>query len=296
MPELADRMVAPGNQCVSEHRLDAEQRHFLQHLHAARRDQLGVYLGSQLVGPVWVNGINLGRFWDLGPQYTLYMPGCWMKTGQNEIVVLDIEPTGHRRVRGVTEHIWGLKVDKNLKYHRKPDETIGLDRRDMISQGTFQGGDAATEVDFNRTVSARYLCIESLNSHSNDNHASIAEIYLIDPAGQRMDRNAWQIVFADSEELVGEPGNADNIIDEQPVTIWHTQWQNGSPNHPHQVVIDLGNVVAFKGLIYLPRNGSNPGKIKDYRIYGSQAPVGNCSSDTSPIRSVCRNFGHERVW
>jgi beta-galactosidase len=217
---------------------------------------------------VWVNGINLGRFWDLGPQYTLYMPGCWMKTGQNEIVVMDIEPTGHRRMRGVTEHIWGLKVDKNLKYHRKPGETVLLDRRDMIYQGAFQDGDAATEVAFDRTVSARYVCIESINTHSGDNHASIAEIYLIDPAGRRMDRSGWQIIYADSEELVGEPGNADNIIDEQPVTIWHTQWQNGNPDHPHQVVIDLGKVTDIRGLIYLPRNGSNPGKIKDCRIYG----------------------------
>ncbi len=219
---------------------------------------------------VWVNGINLGRFWDLGPQYTLYMPGCWMQVGRNDVVVMDIEPTGHRRVRGVTEHLWGLKVDKDLKYHRKPGEAIQLSPRDRVAQGEFRDGDAATEVDFGRTVSARYVCVESLSSHSSDNHATVAEIYLIDPAGKRMDRNGWQIVYADSEELVGEPGNADNAIDEQPVTLWHTQWQNGSPGHPHQIVIDLGQVTEFNGLIYLPRNGSNPGKIKDYRIYGSK--------------------------
>jgi F5/8 type C domain len=78
----------------------------------------------------------------------------------------------------------------------------------------------------------------------------------------------WQIVYADSEELVAEPGNADNIIDEQPVTFWHTQYQDGRPGHPHQVVIDLGQVAEFKALSYLPRNGSNPGKIKGFRIYG----------------------------
>jgi beta-galactosidase len=41
-------------------------------------------------GLVWFNGHCLGRFWEVGPQQTLYLPGCWLKKGKNEIVVLDI--------------------------------------------------------------------------------------------------------------------------------------------------------------------------------------------------------------
>jgi hypothetical protein len=37
-------------------------------------------------GTVWVNGQHLGRFWDIGPQQTLYVPGPWLR-GKNEIVV-----------------------------------------------------------------------------------------------------------------------------------------------------------------------------------------------------------------
>jgi beta-galactosidase len=44
-------------------------------------------------GVVWVNGHNLGRFWNVGPQDTLYLPGPWLKQGQNEIVVFDLKPT-----------------------------------------------------------------------------------------------------------------------------------------------------------------------------------------------------------
>jgi len=40
-------------------------------------------------GVVFVNGKNLGRFWKVGPQQTLYLPGCWLKKGANEIVVFD---------------------------------------------------------------------------------------------------------------------------------------------------------------------------------------------------------------
>lgn len=41
-------------------------------------------------GVVWVNGVNLGRYWDIGPTQTLYLPGCYLKQGKNEIIVLEL--------------------------------------------------------------------------------------------------------------------------------------------------------------------------------------------------------------
>ncbi|MEN4761449.1 beta-galactosidase family protein [Chryseobacterium sp. C39-AII1] len=40
-------------------------------------------------GIVFINGKNLGRFWKVGPQQTLYIPGVWLKQGKNEIVIFD---------------------------------------------------------------------------------------------------------------------------------------------------------------------------------------------------------------
>jgi len=40
-------------------------------------------------GIVFINGHNLGRYWKIGPQQTLYLPGCWLKKGVNSIVVFD---------------------------------------------------------------------------------------------------------------------------------------------------------------------------------------------------------------
>ena len=40
-------------------------------------------------GVVFVNGHNLGRFWKVGPQQTLYVPGVWLKKGENSIFVLE---------------------------------------------------------------------------------------------------------------------------------------------------------------------------------------------------------------
>jgi beta-galactosidase len=43
-------------------------------------------------GALWINGHPIGRFWNIGPQQTLYIPGPWLKTGDNEIVVFDLAP------------------------------------------------------------------------------------------------------------------------------------------------------------------------------------------------------------
>ena len=52
-------------------------------------------------GMVWVNGHAMGRFWEIGPQQTLYMPGCWLKEGDNEIIVLDLKGPAEAKVVGV---------------------------------------------------------------------------------------------------------------------------------------------------------------------------------------------------
>lgn len=44
-------------------------------------------------GIVWINGNNLGRYWAIGPQQTLYVPAEWLKKGSNRIVVLELIKT-----------------------------------------------------------------------------------------------------------------------------------------------------------------------------------------------------------
>ena len=51
-------------------------------------------------GMAWVNGHNLGRFWDIGPQQRLYVPASWLRTGRNEVVVLDLHRTEPAPLRG----------------------------------------------------------------------------------------------------------------------------------------------------------------------------------------------------
>lgn len=40
-------------------------------------------------GIVFVNGINIGRYWKVGPQQTLYLPGCWLNKDLNKVVIFE---------------------------------------------------------------------------------------------------------------------------------------------------------------------------------------------------------------
>lgn len=45
-------------------------------------------------GVAWINGTNLGRYWQRGPQQTLYVPGPFLTAGENELIVLELEAAG----------------------------------------------------------------------------------------------------------------------------------------------------------------------------------------------------------
>lgn len=45
-------------------------------------------------GFVFINGRNLGRYWNIGPQQTLYLPGAWLHPEDNEIIVFERRKSG----------------------------------------------------------------------------------------------------------------------------------------------------------------------------------------------------------
>ncbi|XP_032237700.1 beta-galactosidase-1-like protein 2 [Nematostella vectensis] len=70
-----------------------------------------VLMSGWTKGVCFVNGRNLGRYWNIGPQYTLYLPSPWLKQGENTIVLFEQEgPTGDAEVRFVTEPQLGSKL------------------------------------------------------------------------------------------------------------------------------------------------------------------------------------------
>ena len=43
------------------------------------------YLQGWKKGIVVINGFNLGRYWSIGPQKTLYVPAPVLKKGENQV-------------------------------------------------------------------------------------------------------------------------------------------------------------------------------------------------------------------
>jgi beta-galactosidase len=88
---------------------------------AGRFEGAGVYRGAfRLVTPgdtfldtrgwgkgtVWINGRHLGRFWDIGPQQTMYVPGPWLRAGRNEIVVFSLTRPARTTMAGLAAPVF----------------------------------------------------------------------------------------------------------------------------------------------------------------------------------------------
>ena len=56
-------------------------------------------------GTVWVNGHQLGRFWGIGPEQTLYVPGPWLRKGRNDVFVFDLITPEHLTLQGLDHPI-----------------------------------------------------------------------------------------------------------------------------------------------------------------------------------------------
>ena len=216
-------------------------------------------------GLVYVNGYGIGRIWEIGPQQTLYVPGCWLKEGENEILVFDIVGPKEARTEGLEEPILNqLLVNKPLT-HRNEGEELRLAGETPVLSGSFKAGNGWQEMKFGKPVSGRYVCIEALNAQDGKDLACIAEMYLLDENGERLSREPWIVKYADSEDVSQVNRSADKIFDLQESTYWSTE--TGSA-YPHAVVIDLGAKHTLTAIQYLPRMESNvPGGIKDFKVY-----------------------------
>lgn len=222
-------------------------------------------------GFVWVNGRNLGRFWRIGPQQTLYLPGVWLKEGTNEIVVLDeADDVEKRTIEGLPYPILNEAMIDHKGLHRDADEKLDLAGVTPAASGTLPDGPGMKTVAV--SGEGRFLCLQALNEHvAGGPFTSLAEIYAVDADGKEISREKWKIAYADSEEIDNENGSAANAIDQQPTTLWHTRWGDAQPPHPHEIVIDFGANVKLSAVKLLPRGDGPNGRIKDYRIYLSKS-------------------------
>lgn len=232
-------------------------------------------------GIVFVNGHNLGRYWFIGPQQTLFCPGVWLKKGTNDILVFEQLKDGTYPVTGLTNSILDqLNKDPNEPATTASDEPNKpvkmpergkmirpeLDAANLVKAGALPDSDEAQDITFPLTT-ARYVGLQALSSHNGDDFTTLAELKVLNAAGKSIPHKNWKVVYVDSEENFAEGDPAEFAFDGNPDTFWHTLWSAPHTGHPHLLVIDLGTEHKISGIELLPRQDSANGRIQDYRLY-----------------------------
>lgn len=223
-------------------------------------------------GQVYVNGHALGRFWQIGPQQTLYLPGCWLKKGKNEVIVLDVVgPKGEAGKVGTDvmptafcqDHpeLDKLNLEKSNK-HNEPGHRMDLNSDTPAWKGDLKAGNGWQTIKLDKPVTGRYFAFECNSSQSGDSQIAIAEVYLQDAQGNRIDRNNWVAYYADSEK-----GNStlDKMFDLQESTYWQTE---KGANFSHLCIVDMGKEMTISAFEYLPRAEQGaPGSVKGIKFF-----------------------------
>lgn len=93
-------MKAPKGKAPSKNRVGA---HFRALIDIPEPKDTFLDMSKYTKGYVWVNGINIGRYWNIGPQLRLYVPATFLKKGKNQIDILDLHETQPKALRGMIE-------------------------------------------------------------------------------------------------------------------------------------------------------------------------------------------------
>jgi beta-galactosidase len=76
------------------------------------------YLDMSMFGKgfVFLNGHNLGKYWNIGPQQTIYIPSSWFRKKNNELIVFDALKSGHTTIKTINKPL--LDEVKNIEIHQ----------------------------------------------------------------------------------------------------------------------------------------------------------------------------------
>ncbi len=220
-------------------------------------------------GMVRVNGRWIGRYWSIGPTQTMYVPGCWLKDGENEIIVwdaigLDAAP---ETLAWLDKPILGQMRLETDYITIRPRPKLAEALTNPAHVGEFPLSAARQDVRFKTPATGRFFVFESLDEWNGKPYAACGELDLVDANGANIPHTAWSVVACDSEERTAADGSAENIIDGQTSNMWHTEFGASSPEHPHYFVIDLGKSETVGGFNFTPRQSRGDGFVRNYKIY-----------------------------
>ncbi|MCH7411988.1 DUF3472 domain-containing protein [Belliella sp. R4-6] len=121
--------------------------------------------------------------------------------------------------------------------------------------------------------------LNSMHSRSANNQTPQIDFEFLETLGVEVtapeeideaDKTNWTIVDFSSEETSGEgdTGRANDVIDGDLTTYWHSRWSSNAASYTHHFTVDMSESMEVEGFVISQRNGSR--KIKDFKIYVSQ--------------------------
>ena len=210
-------------------------------------------------GLVYVNGHGIGRFWEIGPQQTLYLPGAWLRKGHNDILVFDVLGPESLTLRGLDAPVLD-KVKSPTAGAQEISKTILSDKKKI--------GNADLEVK-NGWQSCRFVPSSTkevfieFGTPLDEQPVAVAEMYLLDKTGKRISREPWRIIGISSEKISGNH-TGDKLYDLQESTYWSAT----DPEISSLIQLDLGSDQEISGIELLPRAESGaPGGPSSVTIY-----------------------------
>lgn len=164
-------------------------------------------------GSVWVNGHNLGRYPEKTPAPGLYIPECWMKTGNNELLIFEEDGRGGDGVSIVSEpaasrEIMHYKMGAGdlLSY---VDPFIGTAKSDVYTRwgnegGTYPGAvapwgamqltpetKATGGYDYKDSVIYFFSCLHHMSGYPNGSAGRVKVMPVVTGMGERAGENIF---------------------------------------------------------------------------------------------------------
>lgn len=118
---------------------------------------------------------------------------------------------------------------------------------------------------------ARFVRLVAESEVSGGPNACIADFNLVGESSELLPRAGW-IASADDAELSFAGGApAEQAIDADRDSLWHTSWFGliEQPGHPHYLQLDLREPQVVVGFRYRPRQDQSTGRISAYRFFMS---------------------------
>jgi endo-alpha-N-acetylgalactosaminidase len=189
--------------------------------------------------------------------------------GHPHEITIQLDPP--TKIKGITYLPRQTEIENGtIKDYEVYLSSDGKDFGKPVKTGTFEKGKEKKTALFDLKEAA-FIKLVAKSEINDQAWTSAAEIGVVREGDAASGPPSLKVVKADSEETAGEDGKAANAVDGKAETFWHTQWQDASPGHPHEIVIQLSPAMKIKGFTYLPRQDDNDhGNIREYEFYVSK--------------------------